>query len=46
MTEYMAMNLKQLNDVVRAALPSRRINGIQLISWIYEVNGAAMLASA
>ena len=42
----MAINLKQLNEVVNAALPSIKIKGMQLISYIYDVNGAAILASA
>ena len=43
---YKDMNLKTLNIVVRAALPSMMTLGTQVILGTLEVKGAATLASA
>lgn len=44
--EYNAMNLKQQNEVVKAALPYDNNIGTHEMSWIWLVNGAAIDASA
>lgn len=44
--EYNAINLKHQNDVVSAARPYLNTIGIQDMSYIFDVNGAAILASA
>jgi hypothetical protein len=46
MTEYITINLKQVNEVVNAALPSKSRIGTHDISSIFEVKGAAIDASA
>ena len=44
--EQSSMNLKVLKEVVRAQRPSRKRITIQEMSWIWEVKGAAIEASA
>ena len=45
-SEYRAMNLKTLKEVVRAALPSMMTLGTQVMLGTLEVKGEATLASA
>jgi hypothetical protein len=45
-TEYIIIYLKHVNEQTKAARPSDNTTGTQEISYVYEVNGAAIDASA